>query len=391
MTAKRIIELFPVLSWAPPWLIAAGVFVAIVIVAFFLQSLIIALVQRRADRWPSLVRGIFLRTRRIARFAVVVLAIDVAFPIIPLSFDAGASVRKVLAAAVIVLIGWVILIATNIAAERYVGGFQLDVEDNLQARKAVTQVRVLKRSLNLLIVILTAAFALMSFDSVRQYGFSLFASAGVAGLVVGLAARPLLSNLIAGVQIALSQPMRLDDVVIVEGEWGRIEEITATYVVVKIWDLRRLVVPLSYFLEKPFENWTRVSADIIGSVFLHLDYTVPVHVLRQKVHELVKDNPKWDGQVVNLQVTDTKETTMEVRVLVSARNSGLAWDLRCEVREGLIGFIQQEYPDALPRYRAEMVSEHPERPPAPPPPPAVGPEEPGGEEASAERRMGDVE
>ncbi len=391
MTAKRIIELFPMLSWVPPWLVAAGVFALIIIVAFLLQSLIVALVQRTADRWPSAVRGIFRRTRRFVRFGIVLLAVALALPIAPLSTGLEGDVRKAMTAAVIVLTGWVILIATNIAAERYVGGFQLDTEDNLQARKAVTQARVLKRSLNVLIVILTAAFALMSFDSVRQYGFSLFASAGVAGLVVGLAARPLLSNLIAGVQLALSQPMRLDDVVVVEGEWGRIEEITATYVVVKIWDLRRLVVPLSYFLEKPFENWTRISADIIGTVFLHLDYSVPVHALREKLHELVKDNPKWDGQVVNLQVTDAKETTVEVRALVSARNSGLCWDLRCEVREGLIAFIQQEYPDALPRYRAEMVTERPERPPAPPPPASVGPEEPGGEEASAERRMGDIE
>ncbi len=379
------------LSWAPPWLVAAGVFALIVIVALLLQLLIIWLMQRQVDRWPSHLRSIFHRTRRITRFGVMVMAVYVALPILPPSAQIGTGVRNSLAAAVIVLIGWVVLIASNIAAERYVDGFQLDVEDNLQARKAVTQARVLKRALNVLIVILTAAFALMSFESVRQYGYSLFASAGVAGLVVGLAARPLLSNLIAGVQLALSQPVRLDDVVIVEGEWGRIEEITATYVVVKIWDLRRLVVPLSYFLEKPFQNWTRISADIIGTVFLHLDYAVPVQALRKKLHEIVKDNPNWDGQVVNLQVTDAKETTIEVRALVSARNSGLCWDLRCEVREALIAFIQQEYPDALPRYRAEMVAERPERPPAAPPPPAVGPQEPGGEEASAERRMGDAD
>ena len=314
-----------------------------------------------------------------------------ALPIIPLSPEVGASARKALVAAAIVLMGWVILIAANIATERYVGGFQLDVEDNLKARRAVTQARIVKRSLNGLIVILAAGFALMSFDSVRQFGVSLFASAGVAGIAAGLAARPLLGNLIAGMQIAFTQPIRLDDVLIIKGEWGTVEEITATYVVMKIWDQRRLIIPLSFFFDNVFENWTRSSSALLGTVYLYVDYSVPVDRVRAKLEEIVRQSEKWDGAVVGLQVTDAKEQTVELRALVSAANSGLAWDLRCEVREKLIAFIAREYPGALPRRRAEMVAERPERPPAPPPPPAVGPEEPGGEEVSAERRMGDVE
>ena len=187
-----------------------------------------------------------------------------------------------------------------------------------------------------------------------QYGVSLFASAGAAGLIVGLAARPVLSNLLAGIQIAMTQPIRVEDVVIVEGEWGRIEAVTSTYVVIRIWDLRRLIVPLSYFIEKPFQNWTYQTADLIGSVFLHVDYTVPVDRVRQELNAIVKSSAKWDRKVAVLQVTDTPAGMVELRALVSARNSGDAWDLRCEVREKLIAFLQREYPDALPRQRVAV-------------------------------------
>jgi small-conductance mechanosensitive channel len=196
----------------------------------------------------------------------------------------------------------------------------------------------------------------MSFDSVRQYGVSLFASAGVAGLAVGLAAKPLLGNLIAGVQIALTQPIRIDDAVVVENEWGWIEEFTSTYVVIRLWDWRRLVVPLGYFLENPFQNWTRTTASIIGSAYFHLDYCAPVAELRSKLEQIVKASKNWDGRVISLQVTDTTERTIEVRTLMSARNSSLAFDLRCEVRELMLEFLQKEYPQSLPRLRTDAVS-----------------------------------
>jgi hypothetical protein len=203
--------------------------------------------------------------------------------------------------------------------------YRIDTEDNLRARKFVTQARVLRRTVNIVVGILTVGAVLQTFESVQRYGVSLFASAGAAGLILGLAARPVLANLIAGIQIALTQPIRIDDVVIVEGEWGWIEEIFATYVVVRLWDLRRMIVPLSHFIEQPFQNWTRESASIIGAVYWHLDYTVPVAKVRAKLAEIVEASPHWDGKVVNLQVTDTDKDTVTVRGLMSARTSPQAW------------------------------------------------------------------
>jgi small-conductance mechanosensitive channel len=244
---------------------------------------------------------------------------------------------------------------------------RLDVADNLLARKAATQLRVLRRTVNVLIFLVTAGFALMSFSSVRQFGISLFASAGVAGLAVGLAARPLLSNLIAGIQIALAQPIKLDDVVVIDGEWGRIEEFTATYVVVRIWDLRRLIVPLSYFLKQPFRNWTYTSAQILGQVHLYADYTLPIQPVREKCLELIKANPLWDGGVAVLQVVGAEANVIQLRALMSSADSSKSWDLRCAVREQLIAFIQQNFPHALPRTRAEFIATE-ERSAAPRPP-----------------------
>jgi small-conductance mechanosensitive channel len=206
---------------------------------------------------------------------------------------------------------------------------------------------------------LTIGAALMTFDTVRQFGVSLLASAGVAGIVAGLAARPVLSNLMAGVQLAITQPIRLGDAVIVEGEFGDIEEITSTYVVVRVWDLRRLVVPLTYFIEKPFQNWTREGSAILGSVMLYLDYTAPVARIRAKAQEIVRASPLWNGQVCNVQVTDARPDTMELRVLVSANSAGDQGDLRAEIREKLIDFLQREHPLALPRRRNETIASTP--------------------------------
>jgi small-conductance mechanosensitive channel len=187
-------------------------------------------------------------------------------------------------------------------------------------------------------------------------GWGCLTSAGVAGIIIGLAAQKSIANLLAGFQIAFTQPIRLDDVVIVEGEWGRIEEITLTYVVVRIWDQRRLVVPLQYFNEKSFQNWTRTTSELLGTVFIYTDYTMPVEALREELSRLLETNPKWDKRVGIIQVTDTTETTMQIRALMSARNAGDTFDLRCHVREGLITFIQQQFPEALPKTRVEMQS-----------------------------------
>jgi small-conductance mechanosensitive channel len=214
---------------------------------------------------------------------------------------------------------------------------------------------VLLRTADVLVLLITVSAALMTFEPVRQYGISLFASAGVAGIVAGLAARPVLSNLIAGVQLAMTQPIRVDDAVVVEKEWGTIEEITSTYVVVRLWDWRRMIVPLTYFIEKPFQNWTREGSALIGSAMIYVDYRAPVGVIRDKLGAIVKASKNWDGNLVNLQVTDAKEQTMELRCLMSARSAGQAFDLRCEVREQLIDFLQKHHPEALPRQRSEVA------------------------------------
>jgi len=238
----------------------------------------------------------------------------------------------------------------------------LDNSDNLEARRVHTQVDVLERTADVLLVIVGIAFALMTFPGARALGTGLLASAGVVGLAVGLAARPLLENMIAGVQLALTQPIRVDDVVIVHGEWGRIEEITTTYVVVRIWDERRLVVPVSTFIQQPFENWTRTSADILGTVFLWADYTVPVEEARGALVEIVRAHPLWDGRVCNVQVVDTTEQAVKLRALISASDSGRAWDLRVHVRERWLAWLQENHPESLPRARV-VVSDRGSTPP----------------------------
>jgi small-conductance mechanosensitive channel len=253
--------------------------------------------------------------------------------------------------------GWLIGALVDEALRRRLRRLELDVEDNLRARKIATQLDVIRRIWVFAAALFTCAAALTVIPGVRQIGVSLFASAGIAGIAIGIAARPVLSNLISGLQIAFTQPIRIDDVVIVEGEWGWVEQITLFYVVVKVWDLRRLVVPLSYFTEKPFQNWTRETARIIGPVTWSLDHRAPVPAIREKVEAIVKDTPLWDGQVVNVQVTDASGPTITVRALASAATSPKAWDLRCLIREQIITWLQEEYPDALPQQRLHLSKE----------------------------------
>ncbi len=229
-----------------------------------------------------------------------------------------------------------------------------DVLDNLGARRIHTQTRMLARTATGVIVMAGISFMLMTFPGARQLGASLLASAGVVGLIAGVAARSVISNLMAGLQIALGQPLRIDDVLVVQGEWGRVEEITRTYVVLRIWDERRLIIPLQWLIENPFQNWTRKNAQILGSVMLWVDYTLPLEPVRAEARRLCEASPEWDGRLCLLQVVEASERAMQLRVLVSSASSGQNWDLRCAVREGLIDFIRREHPEALPRVRAEM-------------------------------------
>jgi small-conductance mechanosensitive channel len=261
---------------------------------------------------------------------------------------------KLLATILIGSIAYLIIRTTSVAENALLNANRLDVADNLRAREIYTQVSVIRKIIVTCTIFLGAACMLMLFQPVRQLGTSILASAGIAGVVLGFAAQKTLSNLFAGIQIAISQPIRIDDVVIVEGEWGRIENITLTFVTVCIWDLRRLVLPINYFIEKPFQNWTRTSADLLNSIFIYTDYTLPVEPLRKELKRLLDENPLWDKKAWVLQVTDSTPQAMEIRCLMSSSDAPKGWDLKCEIREGLVHFIQKNFPECLPRVRADL-------------------------------------
>ncbi|MCG8342597.1 MAG: mechanosensitive ion channel family protein [Chlorobiales bacterium] len=284
-------------------------------------------------------------------FSVVVLLF--LLPHFPLPETPAAFLFHALKILVVFAFTWFLIRLLKVGERVIMARFALDHADNLEARRVATHVELVRKILNVIIVVLAVSIALMTFDAVRQVGISLLASAGVAGIILGFAAQKSIATLIAGIQIAVTQPIRIDDVVIVENEWGRIEEITLTYVVVRIWDQRRLIVPVSRFLEQPFENWTRTSADLIGTVYIYADYNVPTEDVRNELEKIVKETPLWDKRLVSLQVTNATEKTIELRALVSAANSSDVWDLRCFVREKLLDFLQRNYPDSLPKIRVE--------------------------------------
>ncbi|MGB5666645.1 MAG: mechanosensitive ion channel domain-containing protein [Maribacter sp.] len=242
---------------------------------------------------------------------------------------------------------WLILNIIKIIKKGVIEKYDIHTSDNLKARKITTQFNILQRILVFVVIILAIGIALMSFESIREIGISIFASAGVAGIIIGFSAQKMIGTILAGIQIAITQPIKIDDVVIVEGEWGRIEEITLTYVVVKIWDKRRLVVPSTFFIENSFQNWTKTSADILGTVFLYTDYKVPFDALRKELTRILESTDSWDGETNNIQVTDSKANYIEIRALMSAKDSSSAWELRVMVREKLIVFLQKNYPESL--------------------------------------------
>jgi small-conductance mechanosensitive channel len=350
--AARISEF---VARAPVWAIDLAAIVLAGVAALACHAILMWGARRAVDARSVFVKSLLAQTRGPTRLGLVIIALSLASAATPLDPATAATVHHTLLIAFIILAGWIGVIAVRLAGQIYSRRLPAGAADDVSTRKHLTQVRILERTGAALILVVTTACVLITFESVREYGVSLFASAGIAGLIAGLAARPVLSNLFAGIQIAVTQPIRLEDAVIVENEWGWIEEITGTYVVVRLWDWRRLVVPLSYFIEKPFQNWTRQSPALIGSVLIYVDYTVPVARVRDELSRIVSRSKLWDGQVVNLQVTDAKHDTVELRALVSAANASAAWDLRCEVREALIAFLQREYPHALPKRRAEVT------------------------------------
>jgi small-conductance mechanosensitive channel len=336
--------------------IAAGKVAAAVLIGLAVHSIAFRLLAHFAHKTTSRLDDVLVaRLRRSMRLSVVLLALQVVLPTIEVFAAERASVvRHVVHLLTIVSVTWLVLALLR-GIEQYVeDDYDTAQSDNLEARRVRTQIEVVARVGYVFVIVIAVAAGLMTFPRVREFGASLLASAGIVGLIVGLAARPVLENLFAGLQIALTQPIRIDDVVIVEGEWGRIEEITTTYVVIRVWDQRRLIVPFSTFIQSPFQNWTRQSADILGTVFLYADYSVPVEALRVELTRIVEASGDWDRKVCLLQVTDASERAMQLRALVSAADSSRAWDLRVHVREKLIAFLQREYPQALPHARIEL-------------------------------------
>jgi small-conductance mechanosensitive channel len=339
----------------PPALVTAVLVIGAILLAWALQALLVRVVPRRIISRRHGLDRLMERLPRPLFLGLAVVLLGAVVPATSLSHPAKLVALEALSAAFMLLLGWGVLIAIDLLTERELARHHATIQSDPMARKHATQWQVLRRATHVLTVLVALAAALMAFPGVRAYGVSLLASAGAAGLVVGLAARPVLSNLIAGIQIAITQPLRIEDAVVINGQWGWIEEITATYVVVRIWNWQRLVVPLAWLLENPFQNWTRDSAELIGTVHWHVDYTTPVDVLRRKLDEIVRATPLWNGKVAVLQVTHALPQTMELRALVSANDSGAAWDLRCYVREKMLAFLQADYPHALPKQRLELT------------------------------------
>lgn len=348
-----------------PWAVSGGsallaslIMLAVAVaIAVGLQMIVFAALGRVARgghvAWQSIVR----HGRHPARWIFLFTAILLVTPATALPPALKSGLEHAVAMALIGAIAWIIIAATGIVADVVAARYRIDVADNLAARKITTPIKVLNRVTTVVVIIAAVALALMTLPGVKVLGASVLASAGVLGLVVGMAMKPTLANLLAGIQIALAQPFRIEDAVIVDNEWGWIEEINATYVVVRIWDWRRLIVPLSYFIEQPFQNWTRNSGALLGSVFFYCDYNTPVDALRQELDRILPLSPLWDGQAKALQVTDATDRTIQIRILAGARTSPECWDLRCYIRENMIAFLQRNYPGSLPRTRGELQAD----------------------------------
>lgn len=348
---REVFRLWREFHWLPEWVVVSVIVAVCVVIGWAANQIVFALLQFIVRKRDLFWRGLVGRARLKVRIAVMIAALAFAVTISPLDPGPSLAIRQALLFLFILTLGWMAIGASDMWAVVYLRRFNMAAEDNLIARKHVTQARILQRVSALLIGIVTLGLALMTIGAVRQWGMSLLASAGVVGIIAGLALQPLLTNMIAGIQIATDQPIRLDDAVIVEGEWGQIEEITSTYVVVKLWDWRRMILPLSYFISRPFQNWTRENARLIGSAFLYVDYEAPIDLLRAELERICRESPLWDGDVVNLQVTDISDRTAQIRCLASARNAPTAFDLRCEIREKMLAFMRDHCPEALPRQR----------------------------------------
>ncbi|NIG55580.1 mechanosensitive ion channel [Chitinophaga sp. Cy-1792] len=305
----------------------------------------------------SLIHSILLRLGKAFTYFLPVLLLNMSIPLMRLNEKYTLLLGRIAEIALTIGFAAIVIGVVHVMEDYIYSSYDLKKSNNLKERKIRTQLEFIRKLLIGIILVVTACIILLSFDSMRKLGAGLLTGVGVGGIIIGFAAQKSLGNLLAGFQLAFTQPIRIDDVLVVEGEWGRVEEITLTYVVVSIWDQRRLILPINYFIEKPFQNWTRSSAEILGTAFFYLDYTAPLDAIRAEFERIVQDSPLWDKRVRTMVVTNITERTMEVRCLISSSNSGNAFDLRCIIREQLLKFIKDKYPECLPRTRAELKEE----------------------------------
>ncbi len=351
MSAEGIRNFIESGGWYVTLIIVAGS----IILAFLIRLIIVQLI-RKVSKYSSYKKlyPITLRFRSSGTLFLILIILLFVFPFIKLPDGIDNIIKHIWTILLILDIAWILIGTVKTIKTLLFEKIDLEAKDNLRSRKISTQFIILQKILIAIIIVVAFSVALMTFDKIKEVGYSLLASAGIAGIIIGFAAQKSLTNVIAGLQIAITQPICIDDVVVVEGEWGKIEEITLTYIVVKIWDKRRMVLPITYFIENNFQNWTRSSSDILGTVYLYVDYKLPVDTIRKELTKILENTDLWDGQVNSVQVTGTNEKTMEVRALISSNDSSKLWSLRVLVREKLIEFLQKEYPECLPLTRINL-------------------------------------
>jgi small-conductance mechanosensitive channel len=339
----------------PSWLWNISLVAAVLVLGFLVKVIITALLHHyKNTKDYSLFKSILTHLSKPLNYFVPLLTLNTLLPFLMYEGRYIGYFQKLLEILLILSFSSVLIGTIKVLEDYIYHTYDLNKDDNLKERKIQTQLKYVRKVIVVFIVLITAAIILLSFDNVRKIGAGLLTGVGIGGIIIGFAAQKSLGNLLAGFQVAFTQPIRIDDVLVVEGEWGKVEDITLTYVVLNIWDQRRLILPITYFIEKPFENWTRTTSQLIGTVLLYVDYTCPVDHIRDELARLLAATELWDKRLGLLQVTDSREKTVELRILVSAANSSKTFDLRCYIRENLIKYIQQNHPDTLPRMRLEL-------------------------------------
>ena len=347
--------LFGELSGAPVWVPAVLLVTLSLIVGFLTRFILLQFIRYWQSRDRKLFKSLEKHLRGSMFLFIPLLLINLGVRYVHIQPGTLGFITTTINIFIILSFCSVLIRLINVAQDMLFIRYDINISNNLRARKIRTQIMYVKKVAIVILVTLCLSLILLSFPGVRKFGTTILAGAGVAGIIIGFALQKSLVNLFAGIQIAFTQPIKIDDAVVVEKEWGWIEEINLTYVVVRLWDLRRLVLPITYFTENPFQNWTRNNAQILGSVFLYLDYSMPLEPLRKHFEKVLSETKLWDQETQVLQVTDTTEKTMTIRMLMTAQNSPTAWDLRCHVREKMIEFIQQNYPQCLPHVRATLT------------------------------------